>query len=317
MGTPLVSICIPVYNRKDIILTTVKAALAQDYSNFEVVVSDNNSDDGTFELLVEMAQHEPRIQLLRLPENRGPVANWANCFEHSRGEFVKFLWSDDYMAPSFLSRCMALFSHDVGFVFAKTSLYETDASEPAMCILFEHGDTGWMPSDRYIKGLVLGNIAQYPCSGTAALFRRDSVAEALTFQVPNPLALDFSKTGAGPDAMMFLSAALQYKRVGYCSEIVARYGTGYGSISVNEGESLSPYYNTYYTWIVCAHYPALSSLYKTRLFFSKVFAKKIRVKHQLNGLFDLIPGSVRWPFFGYLFWKNLVGYIQNACRKWL
>jgi glycosyltransferase involved in cell wall biosynthesis len=100
---PLFTIAIPTFNRADWLGRCVGSALGQTHGSFDVLVSDNGSDDGTEHVLAGMS--DPRLVTLRQPRNIGPIANWNACLEHARGEFIVMLSDDDYLAPHFLSRC--------------------------------------------------------------------------------------------------------------------------------------------------------------------------------------------------------------------
>ena len=100
---PLFTIAVPTFNRADWLGRSVGSALAQTHDSFEVLVSDNGSDDETPKVLAELS--DPRLIKVRQPRNIGPIANWNACLEHARGEFIVMLSDDDCLAPHFLSRC--------------------------------------------------------------------------------------------------------------------------------------------------------------------------------------------------------------------
>ncbi|MCD6274204.1 MAG: glycosyltransferase family 2 protein [Deltaproteobacteria bacterium] len=91
---PLISIIIPVHNRKAYIQTAVKSALDQTYPNIEVVVIDDASDDDTYEALEALRLP---IVLLRNKLNSGPAASRNAGIRACRGEYLFFLDSDDAM----------------------------------------------------------------------------------------------------------------------------------------------------------------------------------------------------------------------------
>ena len=94
---PLVSIIIPVYNRKKLVVESVESALIQGYGNFEVVISDNCSNDGTWEECIRRYESDPRVVLVRNSENIGPVPNWLAAALAASGDYVKILFSDDLL----------------------------------------------------------------------------------------------------------------------------------------------------------------------------------------------------------------------------
>jgi len=89
------SIVIPTYNRKDLLRRCLAAAMSQDYPDYEVIVMDDGSTDGTG----EMVQREfPQVRYIRQEPNRGPAAARNRGIEAATGEIVAFT-DDDCVAP--------------------------------------------------------------------------------------------------------------------------------------------------------------------------------------------------------------------------
>ena len=98
---PLVSIIIPVYNRGDLIGETLDSVLAQTYRNWECLVIDDGSTDGTEDLVNSLSIKDGRIKIFRRPINFKPGGSGARNFgfELARGEYIQFLDSDDLLHP--------------------------------------------------------------------------------------------------------------------------------------------------------------------------------------------------------------------------
>ena len=89
-----VSIIIPAYNAQDFIGKTIKSILDQSYSNFEIIVVDDNSTDATISIVEQMT--DARIKLIKLDKNAGGPAKPRNVgLQNSTGEVVAFCDSDD------------------------------------------------------------------------------------------------------------------------------------------------------------------------------------------------------------------------------
>lgn len=88
---PFFSVVIPSYNRGEFIAATIDSVLAQDYSDCEIIVSDDGSTDGTLEVL---ARYGDRIRVDTQP-NAGPGAARNLALRHATGRYVAFLDSDD------------------------------------------------------------------------------------------------------------------------------------------------------------------------------------------------------------------------------
>ena len=114
---PLVSICIPTYNRAGMVSKAIDSALAQTYTNVEVLVVDNASSD-TIESLMA-AYSDPRVKFHRNAHNLGMFGNFNRCIESAKGKYIHILHSDDYIDAGFTETCVAfLEAHpDVGMTF--------------------------------------------------------------------------------------------------------------------------------------------------------------------------------------------------------
>src|SRR5688572_32431359 len=103
---PLVSVIITSYNRASLIVKTIESALAQDYPNLEIIISDNCSTDDS-DAVIRKYTGDPRIRYFRNAENIGMMPNFIKAtYELSRGEYLTYVSSDDYLTdPTFVSEC--------------------------------------------------------------------------------------------------------------------------------------------------------------------------------------------------------------------
>jgi glycosyltransferase involved in cell wall biosynthesis len=116
-----VSIVIPTHNRKVLLRRALGSVLGQTYDDWEAVVADDGSTDGTSDLAGEFAAE--RIRFLRLPFRRGAAAARNACIAASAGRIVAFLDSDDEWRPEKLEKQMRVFeaaAPDVGVVYTRT-----------------------------------------------------------------------------------------------------------------------------------------------------------------------------------------------------
>lgn len=100
---PLVSIGVPVYDGEKYIRRALDSLLAQDYENFELIISDNASTDDTLQICRRYATRDKRIRLNVNTYNLGVVPNFRAVLEMARGEY--FMWAavDDFWYPNFIS----------------------------------------------------------------------------------------------------------------------------------------------------------------------------------------------------------------------
>ena len=106
---PLVSILIPNYNYVNWVEQAVDSAVAQTYPNVEVLVSDNCSTDGAWELLNERYGAEPRVRLNQNERNLGMAGNFDVVLAKARGDYVLCLSSDDFLMPNHVELLAAVF----------------------------------------------------------------------------------------------------------------------------------------------------------------------------------------------------------------
>lgn len=119
MTVPRVSICIPTYNRADMVGCAIASALAQTYQDIEVVVVDNASTDNIEEVVASF--DDPRLRFVKNEENLGLFGNFNRCIEVARGEFLHILHSDDYIDPDFTETCVAFFYEHPNVALTSTS----------------------------------------------------------------------------------------------------------------------------------------------------------------------------------------------------
>ena len=88
--TPRVSVGLPVYNAEKYLRYSIDSILSQSFSDFELVISDNASDDSTESICREYAAGDPRIRYIREETNRGAIWNFNRVFQQARQELVGY-----------------------------------------------------------------------------------------------------------------------------------------------------------------------------------------------------------------------------------
>ena len=102
---PLISIILPTYNRAELLGRAISSVIQQDYKNWELMIVDNYSQDGTDEVVESFK--DSRIRLLKI-QNAGVIGKSRNHgIRNSKGQWLAFLDSDDWWLPSKLSICIA------------------------------------------------------------------------------------------------------------------------------------------------------------------------------------------------------------------
>jgi glycosyltransferase involved in cell wall biosynthesis len=98
MDSCKVSVCIPTYNYAAFLPEAIESILGQRFTDFELIIIDDNSTDDTRSIGQHYARRDPRVRFSVNPENLGMVQNWNLCLEQARGEYVKFVFGDDLLA---------------------------------------------------------------------------------------------------------------------------------------------------------------------------------------------------------------------------
>jgi glycosyltransferase involved in cell wall biosynthesis len=104
---PRISFAIPVRNGARYIGRALDSLLAQDFDDFEVVICDNASTDGTGDIVDRYIERDPRIRCTRNAEDIGQIENFNRVFELSRGDYFRWMGADDWLEPAYARKCAA------------------------------------------------------------------------------------------------------------------------------------------------------------------------------------------------------------------
>ena len=100
----MVSIAIPVHNAEATVRQTLDSVLAQTCEDYEVVLVDDGSSDGSHDVLLSYAEEDPRFRVFRNGENRGAAFSRNRAVREAKGEYVAFLDADDLWTPDKLEK---------------------------------------------------------------------------------------------------------------------------------------------------------------------------------------------------------------------
>jgi glycosyltransferase involved in cell wall biosynthesis len=124
-----VSICIPTYNGAPYLRECLDSAVGQSYENVEVLIVDDCSSDETAAIANEYAERDRRVRVVVNASRRGLVDNWNRCVELARGQWVKFLFQDDFIERTCVERMLtAAREAGVPFVACLRSILFEDVS---------------------------------------------------------------------------------------------------------------------------------------------------------------------------------------------
>jgi glycosyltransferase involved in cell wall biosynthesis len=205
---PRVSVLIPTYNRAGYLGEAVESVLEQDYGNFEVIVSDNGSTDGTGERM-EKYLADPRVRYFRNEKNLGSGANYRRLlYEYAAGPLGHFLTDDDYFIDrQHLSKAVRLIREEgAGVVFSGAeSRYREDRTGRSLSL----GLDEILPREWWLQNLcrTRGGLTVFPSCGSGTLFKISKARELRAFE-GNPYG----------DFEFALQCILSYPRIGYLKE---------------------------------------------------------------------------------------------------
>jgi glycosyltransferase involved in cell wall biosynthesis len=124
---PLVSVIVPAFNCKRYIQETIDSVLNQSFENFELIIVDDGSTDGQFDLIFPYCQRDQRVRYV-YQENKGVSSARNTGFNHSFGHYVAFLDSDDVWLPNNLELKVVKFAEgDFGLVHSDGYLMDENS----------------------------------------------------------------------------------------------------------------------------------------------------------------------------------------------
>jgi glycosyltransferase involved in cell wall biosynthesis len=150
-----VSIGVPVYNGETFLEETLDSLLAQSFGNFELIISDNASTDGTGEIARYVAARDERVRYHRHPRNLGLAANYNRLVQMASGELFKWATADDLCRPTFMERCVAALdaTPDAVLAYPRTQFIDParkplDIDDPGFPLSWPSAADRW----RYVVG---------------------------------------------------------------------------------------------------------------------------------------------------------------------
>lgn len=174
-AAPIISVVTPAYNVESYIGETIDSVLAQTFNDFEYIVVDDGSSDGTADKVLLRAKSDQRVQLVRA--DHGGVCNARNLgILRARGQYIAFLDGDDRWRPEFLRSQLSLLESvgpDVAAVFARSRVM----SETGRIYMLR-----WQRSGRYDFEDMLIQACP-PRTGSSLLVRKEAFDSAGLFDV--------------------------------------------------------------------------------------------------------------------------------------
>lgn len=143
MDTPMISVVVPCHNSRSTVGQTLESVRGQAGVDFEVVVVDDGSSDGSEEVIGQYVDADSRFRMIR-QANRGLASARNRGLESAVGDFVLFLDSDDWLLPTMLARSADVLAADSDRIASHCGWYYGDApmtDRSWRCVGADQGDT--------------------------------------------------------------------------------------------------------------------------------------------------------------------------------
>jgi glycosyltransferase involved in cell wall biosynthesis len=178
---PRVSVLVPVYNSAAYLQEALDSIRSQLFADFELIVVDDGSTDGSAALLDRFAAAEPRMRLISRP-NRGLIATRNQLLDEAHGEFIAWMDSDDRSDPQRLQRQVGALEADKRLVCVGSNVQWIDAAgQPLGVEQYPETDEAIRAEQLTAGGLRFGST----------MIRRNVATQAVRFREPFRMAEDF------------------------------------------------------------------------------------------------------------------------------
>ena len=192
LNRPYVTVTIPMYNNARFIGETIQSVLSQTFTDFELLIYDDHSTDGSYDIAASMT--DSRIKLFRNSENLGPEGNWNKAISNVSGKYVKLVCGDDILFPECLEKQVAIFDDPrntgISLVSSQRTIIDSDGKTLIKKVNFVDGGRK-DPVDVIRKMVRMGtNIIGEPVCG---LYPADLIEKINGYSavVPYTIDLDF------------------------------------------------------------------------------------------------------------------------------
>ena len=177
---PQVSIGMPVYNGEKYIRQAMDSLLAQDYKNFELIISDNASTDRTQDICLDYEAQDRRVRYYRNEINMGATWNFNRVFDLSRGNYYMWASHDDYWDPRYLQSCLEAFETSDAIVLtgAMCDLFDPEKDE---VIYTDQGFStiGMDPRKRYTRYMLTVHGGRHIGGIFYGVYKRSSLRKVM------------------------------------------------------------------------------------------------------------------------------------------
>ena len=185
--TPLVTICLPVFNSSEYLQEAILSVLNQSYPRIQIIAIDDCSSDNSYEII---KSHESSNFIVHKNSNNlGMVENWNKCIALADGKYIKMMGADDVLMPDCLAKQVAILeSQNVDMVSSNRFLI---SSTGKTILKLKYPLLGFIPPNLALRKLVSAgrNIIGEP---VACLIRKDALERVGGFSAINRYVIDIA-----------------------------------------------------------------------------------------------------------------------------
>ena len=168
---PLVSVCVPAYRQEVYLKKLLDSLLIQDFTNFEVIITDDSPDDSV-QQLAQNYLSDSRFRYLKNTTALGTPQNWNEAVLHAQGKYIKIMHHDDWLTePYSLGALVKILEQhpESDFVFCATDIRNANSNAPVR--LNKSSETQLFDIKNKPETLILGNTLGVP---SATMYRRNT-----------------------------------------------------------------------------------------------------------------------------------------------
>lgn len=217
-----VSIIIPTFNREDYLIECIDSCLSQTHP-CEIIVCDHGSTDNTPEVI---KRYEDKIKYVRRELDSGVHFCWLDGILHASNDLIHLNFDDDWIKPTFIEKCLELFTEDVGCVIAEANIFYEKEQKYSKNLFNLNKNTGVFQV-KNLKDYNLKSLTS-PCAG---IYRKKILIDNLFVG-----SIPFTKNdyhGVGPDILFTLMTCSNYSLYGYVNEPLVIFRSHEKSITID------------------------------------------------------------------------------------
>lgn len=200
---PTVSIGLPVYNGENFLSAAIDSLLAQEFPDFELIISDNASSDRTRDICLDYTNRDSRIRYSRNEHNLGPHLNFLRTLELANGEFFMWAAHDDMWARDYVGRLLDGFQRAPNVLLvAGRMICVAENGAPTATPSMDAPPNHIVPASTLVEQL----LAQQASIWFYGMYRRSEVVKLMELLKGVPLW--------GGDVLFLMRCCLNYAVVG-------------------------------------------------------------------------------------------------------